>query len=505
MRGVYPLDLEADRAWRADLVRFPYSVPRFDDHNSLRQFVYRHCIEQGHDERPRFQHIYAMLTTWDQLDTYVIQYLRYLHWSRCAPDRSVPYLDPDHGRLVASLRYLFNEKRSAIVVAIRDGRVALFAPFANEDFVNDWSHHLDMDADGIRRYYREKVVLHGARPENIEPDVSKWWSNGAIVANERGGLNPSQWQVWGDYYLPQLREMFEAACAAATAAGSPLPDQLFFINKRDAPIVPRAVAAERPKILPVVSFYTGPDFADLPLPSSEDWELATGKLYPATFMHKVVGGRIRLSGIARDLRGLEPLPWDRRISTAVFRGSATGRGITVRTNQRLALADMARRLNRPDLLDAALTGLNMRDRLVEDPDTGRLTLSHMKPSDFAFAYGRQFFMDMKTQARYKYAIYVDGHSAASRYSQLLRMGAVILKVESICEAPDVWYSAQLRPGIDHIPVRADLSDLVEKITWCREHDEECRQIALNARAFYDRRLSQSSMEQYVCELLRKMK
>ena len=47
-------------------------------------------------------------------------------------------------------------------------------------------------------------------------------------------------------------------------------------------------------------------------------------------------------------------------------------------------------------------------------------------------------------------------------------------------ADQMWYFPLLRPWVDHVPIAADLSDLAEKIKWCREHDDECRQIAQRA-------------------------
>lgn len=112
------------------------------------------------------------------------------------------------------------------------------------------------------------------------------------------------------------------------------------------------------------------------------------------------------------------------------------------------------------------------------------------------------FVPIYEQARYKYLIYVEGHCAACRYSFLMRLGSVILKVtrrrahahtdeekegqhlrglvvhllpacarcccwwwqvESQCVADQMWYFPLLRPYVDHVPVKADLSDLEEKI------------------------------------------
>jgi hypothetical protein len=46
-----------------------------------------------------------------------------------------------------------------------------------------------------------------------------------------------------------------------------------------------------------------------------------------------------------------------------------------------------------------------------------------------------------------------------------------------------WFYAGLQPYFHYIPIRSDLSDLVEKITWARAHDADCQQIANTATQF----------------------
>jgi hypothetical protein len=94
-------------------------------------------------------------------------------------------------------------------------------------------------------------------------------------------------------------------------------------------------------------------------------------------------------------------------------------------------------------------------------------------------------------------VYVDGHCAACRYGFMMRLGSVILKVESRQVADTMWYFPLLKPYIDHVPVKDDLSDLEEKIRWCREHDEECRKIAANAKEFYDKYVARDALLDYV--------
>ena len=79
----------------------------------------------------------------------------------------------------------------------------------------------------------------------------------------------------------------------------------------------------------------------------------------------------------------------------------------------------------------------------------------------------------------------------------MRLGSVILKVESRQVADRMWYFPLLVPYQDHVPVKADLSDLEEKILWCREHDNACRQIGENAKLFYEKYVARDALLDYI--------
>lgn len=64
-------------------------------------------------------------------------------------------------------------------------------------------------------------------------------------------------------------------------------------------------------------------------------------------------------------------------------------------------------------------------------------------------------------------------------------------------ADTMWYFPLLQPYVDHVPVKADLSDLEEKIRWCRENDDKCRRIGENAKIFYEKYVSRNALLDYV--------
>jgi hypothetical protein len=259
---------------------------------------------------------------------------------------------------------------------------------------------------------------------------------------------------------------------------------------------------------PIVSFYAAAEdrFTDVPWPSSEDWEAACGLVFPQTFIHsKDAEGNPIFDSNPRDLfteanfRKFERSWDDNRVATAFFRGTATGGGTTIHNNQRLKVAHLSHIWkNDPEkggdepYLDAAIVGWNLRDKKVADSP-----MTFLRSNEFGFTAGKQHFTPIYEQSKYKYLVYVDGHCAACRYGFMMRLGSVILKVDPRQVADRMWYFPLLQPYVDHVPVKADLSDLEEKIRWCRDNDDKCRVIGENAKKFYEKYVARNALLDYV--------
>ena len=376
-----------------------------------------------------------------------------------------------------TLRYLFFTMRCGVYVRIHKGRVRDFVPFVNLEYENNWSHLLPDNM--LEVYMRAKTILHGA--EAVIP-VHKWWANAGIFCNVLSSSEP-----WGQSFLGTYREMLDVVCATYQ-----VPDVQFFLNKRDHPQLKRdltepydfiwddlniPLTRERfDSYAPIVGPYTSPAFSDVPWPVAEDWEAATRRL---------------LTRVCK---------WEDKAAVAVWRGGATGAGVSTETNARLHLAELGWHF--PAYVDAKLTHWNVRDKkLFGHP------INFIDPSEFPFSAGRHNYLSMEQQAKFKYVIYVAGHSAASRYSTLMRLGSVIFKVEDdpvITTAPNLWFFCMLRPWHDHVPVRHDLSDLLEKVDWCRNNDKECQRIVATAQLFCETFLCKEALVDYMQLALQNM-
>jgi len=144
-------------------------------------------------------------------------------------------------------------------------------------------------------------------------------------------------------------------------------------------------------------------------------------------------------------------------------------------------------------LDAKITGWNLRDKKIATKP-----MTHVRPCDFPFEGDRKKnFVEIYKQSTYKYLVYVEGHCAACRYGFMMQLGSVILKVDSMCVADQMWYFPLLQPYYDHVPVKADLSDLQSQLEWCHSHDEECKIIAANAQTVYRKFISRDGILDYL--------
>jgi hypothetical protein len=171
-------------------------------------------------------------------------------------------------------------------------------------------------------------------------------------------------------------------------------------------------------------------------------------------------------------------------------------GVTAATNQRLNIAVLSEEWSTHakyhDYLDAKIVGWNMRDKKLAGQK-----MTFINKSNFPFEVTTANFTPIYEQSSYKYLLYIEGHCAACRYGFMMVLGSVILKVDSRCVADQLWYFPLLEPYYDHVPVKADLSDLAEQIEWCRTHDEECKLIASRARMIHDRFLSKEGILDYM--------
>jgi len=389
----------------------------------------------------------------------------------------------------STFEYMFFKFKKGVYIKIKDNKLQLFQPFSNANFSNEWSSNIKFRYD----VFREVAELDKRRfhKHKVNKFVKNWFANNHLVRYEYP-VNET------DTNLDVLKDMFLVLCKSRK-----LPDTEFFLNKRDYPLLTRdetepyeaiwngrtkkLVSHCEPKYVPILSMSSSDRFADVLIPTYEDWsrlERNNHKYFPSTFK--------------RNYPKKFCTDWSSKKDIAVFRGSNTGNGVTVETNQRLKLCALSYDLERKgiNLLDAGITKWNTRPR----KEKGSKELQVIELNDIPFPLKEP--LSPYEQSKYKYIINVDGHVSAYRLSMELGMNSVILKVDSEW---NIWYSHLLKAYVHYIPVKSDFSDLIEKIQWCKRNERRCKQIAKNAVDFYDKYLCKESVLDYLQKTLVELK
>jgi hypothetical protein len=419
------------------------------------------------------------------------------------------YKNIDNTSVDNTFHYLFDKMFMGIYVKIVNSKVEIFAPFANMNFVNDWSDKIEFEDNiqSIREFDNIKKQSNkssGLRTNYnfISYDKTKWTTNNCLLGHI---LDPhtKKPEVSDGTRYTIFKYILDLTCSKTK-----VNDVEFFINKRDNPMIKRnltepyfdifndmnhpMVSNKYPKYAPILSTCGSSLFADFMLPTEDDINLATQKY----FINRCDNGYVD---------SIIKIPWNKRIPTAIFRGTGTGCGVTVESNQRLLLSSISKQwINNSEYnnnnnidgityLNAGITKWNSREK---KPINSKLTF--IKPKQFRFQLSES--ITRLEQLPYKYQIYVDGHVAAYRMCWLLASNSVILKVKSKYDY-QLWYFPLLKEWTHYVPIKDDLSDLAEKITWCKQNDAKCKLIAKNGVSFYNKYLKINGIVRYMNNML----
>ncbi|MCH9631584.1 MAG: hypothetical protein S4CHLAM37_16080 [Chlamydiia bacterium] len=180
-------------------------------------------------------------------------------------------------------------------------------------------------------------------------------------------------------------------------------------------------------------------------------------------------------------------PFDQKIEKVFWRGTSTGGHYTEQNWNTFPRAIAALTSNsHPDLVDAKLTNLVQ----IQDPSVYK----HMRKNRLKGSHATK-----DEHIQYKYLLDVDGNSCTySRLYWILLSNSTCLKQIT---SDEQWYYAGLKPGYHYIPLKEDLSDLIEKVTWAKSHPKECEQIAKNATVFAETQLGYFDILKYIYLLL----
>ncbi|WGV16062.1 FkbM family methyltransferase [Fuscovulum ytuae] len=152
----------------------------------------------------------------------------------------------------------------------------------------------------------------------------------------------------------------------------------------------------------------------------------------------------------------EDQPWQEKLPQVIWRGAPTGYD-REDSNPRLRLVEK--------FFDELNVGFSVGEAqgLKFDPSfvKGKVTISE--------------------QLRHKYIISVEGNDVATNLKWILASNSIPIMPKPTI---DSWLmESLLEPYVHYVPVNRDFSNLPEVLDWCRDHDEDCRQISENGRNY----------------------
>lgn len=395
---------------------------------------------------------------------------------------------------INTFNYIFHKFKKGIFVKIQNNELKVFLPFSKNGFINEWSSNIDIDKT---KFFNElqKINTGEGRKFNIKyfnRFANSWYGNNCLIRYEYP-VNET------DTNNAVFKNFLEELCK-----NRKIPDIEFFLNRRDFPILKKdntepynhiwnssklpLVSHSYEKYIPILSMCNSSSYHDFLIPTWEDWIRL--KFFENKWFNET-------NPIYK--KEYNKYSWEEKIPTAVFRGATTGPGVDIHTNNRLKISYLSSKNVLDEdgipLLDAGITKWKLRHRKLQ----GEKELKFIDKDKLLFDLVPR--LDYEEQSKYKYIINIDGHVAAFRLSTELNMNSVILLVDSEWK---IWYRHLLKPYIHYVPVKKDLSNIYEQIKWCKQNDKKCKEIALNAKKFYDTYLNEKSILDYFQNTLCKL-
>lgn len=412
------------------------------------------------------------------------------------------YKNIDYNSVKNTLDYIFYKFKKGIFIIIRNNKLVLYLPFSNANYKNNWYKNIyfndeekrliesTSDYNSIKRVLNKNIIEFQKKypdqlaKRKINFNREEWYANNCVFRNEYPKYE-------GELNINIYKNMIEQLLAERD-----IPDVEFFINDRDFPILKKdltepynhlfnsdSVLVEEEyrfkKMCPLFSKSITDKYADLLIPTNDDWVMASNKYFLSDCSdsyHKKEWDKIIVD-------------WKKKKDLCIFRGSATGCGITLENNMRLKACDMS--IDYPELLDAGITDWKARMRKY----SGK-SIEIINKDGFRFKLANKINNIEKSE--YKYILNIDGYVSAFRLSSELSMGSVVLIVKSDYK---LWFSDKLIEYVHYVPVNADLSNLIDIIKWCKKHDKKCKEIASNGMEFFKKYLSKDGILDYMCDKL----
>lgn len=398
-----------------------------------------------------------------------------------------------------TLRYMFYKFKNGIFLSLTNNKVKAFLSFSNESYINEFD-------DLIQKEYKSgnlpKILVHlqslTATNLLVFPPHEWQFENGLITVIDQSSLIAAEEKILQNKTI--MRDMFNEFANKRV-----ISDAEVFINIHNSPIL-RINKMEPYNNLygsdyvplrshsyntysPILSTCGSGGYADIIIPTWYDWARVVYQKSSQQLMKNKQFPKIRPS--------FTDAMWMRKKEMAVFRGSSSGIGSSEKNNQRLKALRLS--VENPSYLDVGITKWNLQQIRKASSDQNFTIIDNTSKISSSFPpVAAAAKLSLQEQSdNYKYILVLEGNVAAKRLSYYLSSSSVILLAQSKWK---LWFTNHLKPFVHYVPIKEDLSDLVEKIEWCRQNDKECKNIVLNANEFYRRYLEFDGILDYLQQI-----
>jgi hypothetical protein len=461
------------------------------------------------------------------------------------PNKSINYKDIERTFL-----YIFNKFKKGVYVQIKDNKISTYFPFSNYYYFNDWFEHLSIKnnkkdlelmiklhnlfikltndsifwkLDDLNEFenLRLEAINNFSEYKKNNPDVKylnvdrlRWTGNNCIF---QANFPITEGSHSIDIYFDILNTLTKER---------KVPDCHFFLNLRDFPINSKKCVEpytsifgknvkmnsdfKRVSKVSIMSYTSHKKYNDIPIITYEDWLLYSTKYYPSKDC--ILSDSVDQKIYNKD--------WDSKKEIAIFRGTPTGCNVTDKDNVRLISLKLSKKY--PDLIDSKITQWgNLRLRFNNNQGAGTRSLRSQKSErsevakgdsgnnngnlnlikmnkEYEKKYGVSKFMSFAEFSNYKYILHLDGHAGAVRLGKTMGLHSLLL-------IPDtdftIWIQEYLLPWVHYIPIKKNLSDLVEKIRWCKMNDYKCKKISEECNKIYNKHMSRDGLLNHMQKVL----
>ena len=164
-------------------------------------------------------------------------------------------------------------------------------------------------------------------------------------------------------------------------------------------------------------------------------------------------------------------PWMSRKDVVFWRGATTGSAFSpddLERNERIRLAVICAR--HPELFDVKISNIAQ----VPQPDIEAVGERLRRLGLFAKGVAMEVF------GEYKFSVHIDGNASAASFFEKLTLGCCVLRVPSRFEQ---WFEPRITPWVHFVPLAADCSDLLDKVTFLIRNPLLAERIAMAGYRF----------------------